>query len=127
MTRIKVKRLKALMYWVQYCHICQDNYDFPDVITQQQFINDVDESLKQYRTRKKALETGKQRITHKFVVPFKNCNKWEIWDQNLQDTLVSIIGTDRFSLSYVIREVDVPNYARNGTWEEKAIATSSLK
>ena len=38
MTRIQVKRLKYLMYWVQDRHICQENYDFPDVITQQQFL-----------------------------------------------------------------------------------------
>ena len=42
MTRIQVKRLKALMYWVQDSHICQENYEFPGVITQQQFLNYID-------------------------------------------------------------------------------------
>ena len=88
MTRIQVKRLKSLMYWVQDCHRCQENYDFPDTTTQQKFLNDVDEYLQRHRTIKKAAETGKQMITHKFVVPLKNRMQWERWEHNLQDTLV---------------------------------------
>ena len=51
MTSIQVKRLKALMYWVQDCNICQDNYDFPDVINQLYFLIDVDESLQPHVTK----------------------------------------------------------------------------
>ena len=40
MTRIQVKKLKSLMYWVQDCHRCQENYDFSDVNNQQQFLNE---------------------------------------------------------------------------------------
>ena len=99
MTRIQVKRLKALIYWVQDLHRCQESYDFPGVITQQQFLNDVDESLQKHRTRKKATKTGKQMITHKFAVS----TQWEIWEHNLQNTLVSIMITNGFPLSFVIR------------------------
>ena len=77
MTRIQVNRLKSLMYWVQYLHICQENYYFPDVITQQQFLNDVDEFLQRHVTRKKAAETGKQITTHKFTVPLKKFDQCE--------------------------------------------------
>ena len=65
-------------------------------------------------------------INHKFTVPLNNRTQWEIWEQNLQDTLASIIGTNEVPLSYVIREVDASNYAGRGIWEEKAIATASL-
>ena len=40
MTRIQVKRLKSLMYWVQDRYRCQENYDFSDVNNQQQFLNE---------------------------------------------------------------------------------------
>ena len=53
MTRIQVKRLKYLMYWVQDLHIYQENYDFLDVINQQQFLYGVGEYLHQHGTRKK--------------------------------------------------------------------------
>ena len=104
------------MYWVQDRHTCQENYEFPDVITQQQFLNDVDESLQKHGTRKKAAETGKQIITYNFAVPLKNRTKRERWEQTLQDTLDSIIGTNGILVSHIIREVDSPNYARHGTW-----------
>ena len=60
------------MYWVQDCHRCQENYDFPAFITQQQFINEVDESLKQHWTRKKSVEKVRLMITHKFAMPLKD-------------------------------------------------------
>ena len=66
MTRIQVKRLESLMYWDQDRHTCQENYCSSGVINQQQFLNKVDESLQQNGTRKKAADTGKQIITHKF-------------------------------------------------------------
>ena len=126
MNKIQVKRLKALIYWVQDCHICQDNYDSPDVITQQQFLNDVDESLQRHGTRKKAAETGKQTITNNFEVNLKKHPKWQIWEHTLQDILLSIIGINGVPLSYVIMAVDAPNYAGRGNWEEKAIFDASL-
>ena len=52
-TRIQVKMLKYLMYWVQDLHIYQENYDFLDVINQQQFLYGVGEYLHQHGTRKK--------------------------------------------------------------------------
>ena len=58
MTIIQLKRSKALMYWFQDRHRCQENYDLPDVITQQQFLNDIYESLQQHGPKKKAAETG---------------------------------------------------------------------
>ena len=75
MTIIEVNRLKYFMYWVQDFHIFQENYDFPDVINQQKFLNEVDESLQQHFTRKNYADTGKHIITHKFSVPLKNHTK----------------------------------------------------
>ena len=72
MAIIQVKGLTSLMYWVQGQHRCQDNYNLPDVITQQQFLNDVDESLQQHGTSKKATDTGKRMITHNFLPPLNN-------------------------------------------------------
>ena len=104
------------MYWVQDRHRCQENCEFPDVITQQQFLNEVDESLQRNGTREKAAETGKQMITHKFAVTLKNCTQWERWEQTLQDTLAEITGTNGVPLYYVIRQVGAPNYTGRGTW-----------
>ena len=114
------------MYWVPDCHRCKENYNFPDVITQQQFPNEFDESLQQHGTSKKASDTGKKIITHNFVVPLKKCTQWEIWQHILQDTLVSIIVKIGVPLSYVIREVDAPNYAGHVTLEDNTIDTASL-
>ena len=77
-----------MLYWVHYCHRFQDNYDFPDVITQQKVLNDIDESLQQHGTRKKAADTRKHMINHKFAVHLKNRMEWDVWEKILQDILV---------------------------------------
>ena len=125
-TRIQVKMLKALMLWIQDFRICQENYDFPDVITQKQFLNEVDKYLQRHGTWNKAVDTGKQMIINIFGVPLKKLTQWERWEQTLQDALVSIIDTNGVPVSYVIMELYARNYAGRGTWEEKFISTASL-
>ena len=60
------------------------------------------------------------------MVHLKRRTQCERWEQTLQDTLVSIIGTNGFNFSYVIKEVDAPNYAGHGTWKENSIAIAIL-
>ena len=54
MTSIQLNRLKSLMYWVRYRHRCQEKYNVTDVITQQQFINEVDEYIQRHGTMMEA-------------------------------------------------------------------------
>ena len=115
MTRIQVKRLKSLMYWVQDRHICQENYDFPDVITQQQFLMRLINLHSNMGREKRATETVRQMIPHKFALPLNNRKKWERWEKTLQDTLAPIFFTNGVPLYYVIRELDATNYAEHGT------------
>ena len=65
-------------------------------------------------------------ITHKFLVPLNNRTQWDIWEQTLQDTLVSIIGTNGVSLSYVIREVDAQSIVTASLTGEKFLADSKM-
>ena len=112
--------LKALMLWIQDFRICQENYDFPDVITQKQFLNEVDKYLQRHGTWNKAVDIYQPHIDA--VIH----SRWERWEQTLQDALVSIIDTNGVPVSYVIMELYARNYAGRGTWEEKFISTASL-
>lgn len=120
LSRVIVKRLVALMYWVRDRGRLDFPVSFPNGTDQQELLEEIQEAAARDKIRTSQRKLGDSLITATFDTKLKNRVQWERWCVELQALLNTIIGTRGVALSYVIRDpaVVIPNEFTS--YEERA-------
>jgi len=126
-SRAAVKKLTALMYWVQDRTRLEEDPNFSDGTTRAEFLEQIKEAAERARLRQEQKKVGENLIGAEFTVQLKSRHQWERWLLELKTTLGAIIGAKGVPLTYVIRENDAPDLLGHQTWEAKAIAATTLR
>lgn len=120
---VRVRRLKALVYWIKDCFRCGE----PPVAAA---FNEqaIEQALQQMEVEAQLLEQAA--TVSKATSPGKleGDKKWHDWDVAMENHLATILGTSGVPLSYVIRKQDIPVAGRQyESHMEKMIACAPLQ
>ena len=121
-----IKKIVALMHWVQDRTQLNEEPTFPAGYTRDEFLQQLREASERAKLRLDQKKIGESLIGADFTVQLKTRHQWERWLLELKTTLGAIVGAKGIPLTYVIREDDAPNLIGHATWEDKAIAGSVL-
>ena len=121
LSRVIVKRLVGLMYWVKDQHRISQPLTFPAGATREDIINEIRESVARQELRSTQKKMGESLVTSNFESKLKNRSQWERWHIELKALLNTIIGAKGISLSYVMRDPMATVPANFSSYEEKAM------
>ena len=127
LSRATVKKIISLMHWVQDRMRLNEDPNFSDGSTRDQFLEQIKEASERAKLRQEQKKVGEALIGSEFTVQLKTRHQWERWMLELKTTLGAIIGAKGIPLIYVIRDNDAPILGGHATWEEKAIAGCTLQ
>ena len=91
LSRVIVKRLVALMYWVRDRERLESPVSFPTGTDQQELVEEIQEAATRDKIRTSQRKLGDSLITTTFDTKLKNRVQWEQWCIELQALLNTII------------------------------------
>ena len=90
-TRVQMKRLIALMYWVKDRHRTRENFEFNVGTDEDSFLAEIEEATERQEGRVAQRRIGETLLSTVFSVLLKSRHQWDRWHRELNDTLSSII------------------------------------
>lgn len=124
-SRVQLKWLISLMYWVQDQQRIDKPFQFGIDITEAQFFSALEESYERQQCREDQKKIGESLISSEFQIQLKSTTQWQRWYIELQSVLGSIIGSSGIPLTYVIRD-DSTRPAEFHNWETEVIYSAAL-
>ena len=101
---------KATIHWTQDFRRISPAPSLTDIINAAEFCTEIEAARQRDRIRKHSLEELASPSKAADPGKLKGHTDWVTWSRSLNNYLLTIIGQDRFTLSYVIGESEVPDY-----------------
>lgn len=125
-TSAQKQRLRSLVMWVKDMSRAGMDLSFEDGTTKQQFLDRINASMLRHQRRQKQMKIGESFHDADFNTKLKTQSQWEKFVEELESTLGMIIGAKGVPLTYVIREIDEPNYDDDLDYDEAIINAVDL-
>jgi len=118
--------LRSLVLWVKDMARAGLDLSFEDGTTKEEFLSEINASMLRQQRRQKQMKIGESFHDAEFNTKLKTQSQWEKFVEELESTLGMIVGVKGVPLTYVIREIEEPEFVEELDYDEAIINAVEL-